>query len=144
MAGQHARISHLVKTIRQDKSSRNEKPTRNELPSQKGRQRSEAAPSRGKKKPFGNKPIFNKRPNFGDKPSPRMPGSDKPKSGASRRPTIPKKRSSQKKQCIPARWSRHIEATAINIDAHIWPINFLRLMRRCLIPEIPLHEKYNC
>ena len=28
-----------------------------------------------------------------------------------------------KKQCIPARRSRHIETTAINIDAHIWPLN---------------------
>ena len=89
------------KKASEDKSSRNEKPTRNELPSQEGRQRSEMAPSRGKKKPFSNKPIFNKRPNFGDKPSPRMPGSDKPKSGASRRPAMPKKRSSRKSNATP-------------------------------------------
>ena len=89
------------KKASEDKSSRNDRPTRNELPSQEGRQRSETAPSRSKKKPFGNKPIFNKRPNFGDKPSPRMPGSDKPKSGASRRPAMPKKRSSRKSNATP-------------------------------------------
>ena len=89
------------KKASEDKSSLNDRPTRNERLSQEGRQRSETAPSRGKKKPFGNKPIFNKRPNFGDKPSPRMPGSDKPKSGASRRPAMPKKRSSRKSNASP-------------------------------------------
>ena len=89
------------KKASKDKSSRNDRPTPNGTPSQEGRQTSEAAPSRGKKKPFGSKPIFKKRPNFGDKPSPRMPGSDKPKSGASRRPAMPKKRSSRKSNASP-------------------------------------------
>ena len=89
------------KKASKDKSSRNDRPTPNRTPSQEGRQTSEAAPSRGKKKPFGSKPIFNKRPNFGDKPSPRMPGSDKPKNGASRRPAMPKKRSSRKSNASP-------------------------------------------
>jgi superfamily II DNA/RNA helicase len=86
---------------RDGRQSREDKPTRNERPSQVGRQTSEAAPSRGKKKPFGSKPIFNKRPNFGDKRSPGMPESDKPKNGASRRPAVPKKRSSQKSNASP-------------------------------------------
>ncbi|MFL2845492.1 MAG: DEAD/DEAH box helicase [Candidatus Puniceispirillaceae bacterium] len=89
------------KKVLEDKSSRNERPTRNERPSQVGRQTSEAAPSRGKKKPFGSKPIFNKRPNFGDKRSPRMPESDKPKNVASRRPAVLKKPSSQKSNASP-------------------------------------------
>ena len=85
----------------EDKSFRNDRLTRNERTSQEGGQISEAAPSRGKKKPFGSNPIFNKRPNFGDKPSPRMPGSDKPKSGASRRPNMTRKRSSRKSNASP-------------------------------------------
>ena len=106
MAGQHARISHwvrshLVKKLRRINLLAMIGSTSNERPSQEGRKKSEAAPSRGKKKPFGSKPIFKKRPNFGDKPPPKMPGSDKPKSGTSRRPAIPKKRSSRKSNASP-------------------------------------------
>jgi ATP-dependent RNA helicase RhlE len=89
------------KKASENKSSRNDRPTNNQRPPQEGRKKSEAAPSRGKKKPFGSKPIFKKRPNFGDKSSPRMPGSDKPKSGASQRPAMPKKRSSRKSNASP-------------------------------------------
>ena len=89
------------KKASENKSSRNDRPTRNERPSQEGRKKSEAAPSIGEKKPFGSKPVFNKRPNFGDKSSPRMSGSDKPKSRASRRPAMPKKRSSRKSNASP-------------------------------------------
>ena len=89
------------KKASESKSSRNDRSTRNKRPSQEGRKKSEAAPSRGEKKPFGSKPVFNKRPNFGDKSSPSMSGSDKPKSGVSRRPAMPKKRNSRKSNASP-------------------------------------------
>ena len=114
--------SHLVKNALENKSSRNDRPTNNERPPQEGRKKSEAAPSRGKKKPFGSKPIFKKRPNFGDKPSPQDAWIRQTQKWGITATCYAQKTQQSKKQCIPARRSRHIETTAINIDAHIRPI----------------------
>ena len=105
MAGQHARISllvrsHLVKKLRRINLLAMIGPQVMNSSSQEGRKKARR-PFTRRKKPFGSKPIFKKRPNFGDKPSPRMSGSDKPKSGASRRPAMPKKRSSRKSNASP-------------------------------------------
>jgi ATP-dependent RNA helicase RhlE len=70
-----------------DQRARSKKPSRLKKPSNK--------------KPFSRKPAFKKRPNFGDKPSSAMHGSDQPRSGESRRPTLPKKRISQKNNASP-------------------------------------------
>ena len=70
-------------------------PQKNSLSSSRG-----GAPARDKK-PFGRKPVFNKRPNFGDKPSSKVHVSGQPKSGASRRAAMPKKRSSRKINASP-------------------------------------------
>ncbi len=85
-----------------NKSSRDNAPQRSDQHPQKN----SSSPSRGTapergQKPFSRKPAFNKRPNFGDKPSSKMHRSDQPKSGASRRPTLPKKRNSQKNNASP-------------------------------------------
>ena len=71
-------------------------PRRDQQPEKNSSSPSHAGALKRDKKPFGHKPVFNKRPNFGDKPYSGMPGSDQPKSGASRRTAMPKKRNSRK------------------------------------------------
>ena len=53
------------------------------------------------KKTFGSKPIFKKRPNFGDKPSPKVPGSNKPKKWHITATHYTKKRNSRKSNASP-------------------------------------------
>ena len=85
-----------------NKSPRDEAtPRRDQQPEKNGSSSSHAGAPKRDKKPFGNKPAFKKRPDFGDKPSPRMPRSDQPKSGASRLTSMPKKRYSRKSNASP-------------------------------------------
>ena len=100
----NAKGGRPIRLDRKDRLSRDDKPVKDGKPFSKkpvdNKSLRDESPARNKK-PFGSKPVFNKRPNFGDKPPSKLPGSDKPKSGASRRSAMFKKRRSPKSNASP-------------------------------------------